>query len=160
MINTKNILNMVKHVARNENALPDKRIMHPEREWFIGITGVLIGIIVGSIFAYLVFHSYSLLTTQEIVVTETVVPYKAVLVEKALTLYLEKRSVYNNLIDVTVPQLQEIEAGSSAASTTATTTPIEIPTEVTTNPAEIKENETTINVPEEEESTITPDLAI
>jgi len=153
MIETKDIVKMVKHIVRHDNGVPDTRIMHPMREWLIGLSGVTVGIIGGSIFALLVYHSYSLSARDVMTVAETVVPYKAVLVEQALDTYLEKRRVYESLTGVSTPVLPQTELSPSNTSIIDVMATTSVDTSVSEGEDSLSENEGN-------EGVSTPDLAI
>lgn len=153
MIETKDIIKMVKKIVSHDKGVPDTRIMHPMREWLIGLIGVTIAVAGGSLFALFVYNSYSESSTNVVAVTETVVPYKAGLVEQALEIYLEKKSVYEGLIgtstvspviDTSVSTATSSEVQTEAASSTRELPPVVSPAE------EI----------ESAEAVVVPDLAI
>lgn len=153
MITIQAILKMMNRAPGHNASIPDSRIMHPLREWLTGLLGVIIGVVGGSVFAWSEYRSYSVSTNAEIVVSETVVPYKAALVDKALKTYLEKKAVYESLLGTTVA----IEESVGVSSTTVSV----VENEATTSPVEkipIKEESVT-NAAQSEESDV-PDLAI
>jgi len=154
MIETKDIVKMVKKIVRHDKGIPDTRIMHPMREWITGLVGVAIGVLVGSLFAFSVYQSYSASTTEVIVVTETVVPYKAALVEQALASYLEKRNVFEGIIGVSkLSPAEDVVMGTS--------TPPVVETKLATTSLEVSPViEDAIDVSEGSEEAIVPDLAI
>ena len=58
MIDKKSIIKMAEHVFRKSQGYPDRRLMHPKREWGIGIGIFLVLVSAGAIGAFSVFTSY------------------------------------------------------------------------------------------------------
>lgn len=131
MIETKHITQMVQHIVRRNRGLSDPQIMHPMREWLIGIvvTGV-VGII-GSVAAALLYHSYSELRGTEIAVVATSTPYKVKIVDAALAEYRQKRKSYDALLD-------KKAAPIVASSTEVTIVPSEVIPRATTTPVTVE----------------------
>ena len=56
MINKKHIADMARHITRHAKGLKDPRIMHPEREWVLGLAvalGIFTVTAAGSAFSYM-----------------------------------------------------------------------------------------------------------
>jgi len=131
MIETKHITQMVQHIVRRNRGLSDPQIMHPMREWLIGIvvTGV-VGII-GSVAAALLYHSYNELRGTEIAVVASSTPYKVKIVDAALAEFRQKRERYDVLLDKkTTPVI--------ASSTEVIVVPIEVAPKATTTPVMVE----------------------
>ena len=87
MIEKKDILKMVKSVSKRAAGKPDKRLIHPRREWFIGISLFLLIVIVGAVYSA---HVYTSLDRLEDSVSESdtsVIRYQAGNVQTALDRY-------------------------------------------------------------------------
>ena len=152
MIETKDIIKMVAHIVRHDNGVPDTRIMHPLREWLIGLVGVTVGVACGSVFAGATYHAYSLSTRNEIEVIETAVPYKAALVDQALETYLAKQAVYEKLIVANIVPI--------IATQNSTSTNVVIETEVATSSPEVNIGDAQLREAVNKPVTADPDLAI
>ena len=59
MIDKKDILKMVKHIKRRSRHVPDRRIIHPQREWAIGLLLFFVILGVGSVFSASRFWYFS-----------------------------------------------------------------------------------------------------
>lgn len=153
MIDIKPFLKMMNQTTGRDTSIPDSRIMHPMREWLTGLTGVIIGVVCGSVFALSQYRSYSSSTNTEIVVSETVVPYKAALVDKALKTYLEKKAVYESLLGTTVITQEPTDSSSS-------TVPVAAPEATTSSDVVAPLKEEVIEEVEPVTDNSTPDLAI
>ncbi len=101
----------------------DNHIMHPEREWFIGIFVSLVIMITGSIFIYYFYNLYSNVSLED--GTEVVDPvvYRASLVQSALDEFAVREKIYNDL-----------KPSSDQVNEPVTTTSLEaVPTENSTS---------------------------
>ncbi len=99
MIETKHITKMVQHIVRRNRGLSDPQIMHPMREWLVGIVVTMLVGVIGSVSAAFLYHSYDELRGTEIAIVSTSTPYKIKVVDKALAEYRQKRENYNVLLD-------------------------------------------------------------
>ena len=59
MINKKEILKLVKKITERERGLPDRRLMHPRREWALGVLVLFALSCGGGVYAFLTFMEYS-----------------------------------------------------------------------------------------------------
>lgn len=157
MIEIKNIFKSITHIVHADSGVHDTRIMHPMREWLIGLGGVTLGVLCGAIFAVLVYQSYSRSAQAEIVVMETAVPYRAAMVERALETYLEKRREYDSLVAVSAPLVEDVPVATSTLPGTETTMAT-TSSEVVMPPPEVMP--AMIEAKESEGNSVVPDLAI
>ncbi len=116
---------MVQHIVRRNRGVSDPQIMHPMREWLIGIIATVIVGVFGSISAAFLYHSYDVLRGTEIAVVATSTPYKTKVVERALVEYREKRENYDVLLNKKV-------IPAVATTTEVISMPIEVTPEATT----------------------------
>ena len=58
MIDKKSIIKMASAIVRHDKGYPDRRLMHPQREWFIGLVLFAVILIAGSLFAGDIFLTY------------------------------------------------------------------------------------------------------
>lgn len=149
MIEKKDIFKMVRHIVRQDNGVPDTRIMHPMREWLTGLGGVIILVLGGSVFAASVYQSYTLSTAAEVAIPERVVPYNGTLIEQALEMYLKKQVIYDGLVgtsEMILPTTQSATTTSPLVQTDIATTSLKtlIPS-VDTSDAENNSDENVIS---------------
>lgn len=127
MIDKKQILKMADHVFKRSSGVPDKRLMHPEREWITGL-GMFVGILlIGGGLSSLLFFQYRNVDVQNGEVGVTIPKYNETLIQNVLDYYGERERTFSALVGETpvVPQLD-----ASTSSTTASTT-ADISTEAT-----------------------------
>lgn len=110
-----NILGMF---ARRK-AVYDKRIMHPEREWFIGLFLFAAIVTAGGIQSAHTFMAFQEIDTNGGTQTEPVVRYNQPLVQNALQTY-EKRSEVYMALQNEVPQLPASTLDETATTSTST----------------------------------------
>ena len=97
MIDKKSIIKMAEHVFRRSQGYPDRRLMHPKREWGIGILIFTLLVFIGSLLAGKMFVQYKDFT-EVVGVTEQSVPkYRDVIVQDALDLYQQKEVQFDVL---------------------------------------------------------------
>lgn len=109
-----NIFTIARHiVARSEGRL-DRQILHPARDWTIGLTGVAFLFLAGSVGAGYLFWSKNILVTETYVVTIEPVQYDQKLIKRVLAEYTARQVQYELLRDgvILVPK-----ATSTATST-------------------------------------------
>jgi hypothetical protein len=123
MIETKDILIMVRHIVRRDRGVRDPQIMHPTREWFFGLLISIFVVAIGTWFCWYVYVSY---TDKLVKVTESVeasVPYQAATVSEAISIFNARKQKFNEILD---------QAKSSPINTTSV--------EVETSTESISEN--------------------
>ena len=135
-LNKKDILKMVRHVFRRSQGLPDKRLIHPVREWtvLLGIATVIF--IIGAMYTARLFVSYTDLNVESGTEGATPVRYNQERVAEVLREYQLKQDRFDEL------------AGSAPAPA-ATTTESVIETEAV-------DEITVVEVDEEEIDTSSP----
>lgn len=98
MIETKDITKMVSHILRRDKGIADTELMHPVREWFIGLGLTSLAVALGSWFCFYLYLSYSAEMQKEVVVVEQAVPYQATAVKNALELFAFKQKKFSEII--------------------------------------------------------------
>ena len=94
MITKANIIDFTQRVRRHARRLPDRRLMHPEREWLIGLS-LLIGIVlVGGALALIQFTSYLNLDSQVKVAPPTMTVLQLGELEAARTLMQDRTEAF------------------------------------------------------------------
>ena len=63
MIEKNDILKMVHHITKRSRGIPDKRLMHPVREWLIGLVCVVVVLAVGVMYSTRLFTMFSDVTS-------------------------------------------------------------------------------------------------
>lgn len=132
--------NLIKKMAvaiskKHKSALADRNIMHPEREWFIGILlslVVLMGGVAWSVFEYLQFSEVSIDSVEN---PKEITVYKGGLVKDALSDYQIRKKNYEDLkkqllggrivADVVVEPTPDIVV-SEAISSSTENLPVEV----------------------------------
>ena len=97
MINKQDILKMVHHVTKRSRGIPDKRLMHPVREWLIGLLGMVLVVVVGVIYSVHLFTTFSNVT--EITHTESAISirYNETLINEAREQFGVRSDKFNEL---------------------------------------------------------------
>lgn len=119
MIDKKNIIKMADHVFHRSQGYPDRKLMHPEREWMIGLLVFIIISLLGGLVArnlFLTYRNTDVVTEGSV---ETVPKYKEVITQDALEQYRVRDSEYlrlrNEELPVVVSEVH-IESDESDAS--------------------------------------------
>jgi hypothetical protein len=127
MIETKDITKMVAHIVRRDAGIPDASIMHPMREWVLGLTVVFFLVLGGVAFNVVMYRSYHDALFAPVEVTETVVPYRAAAVARAITYYEAERKTYESILGTRSVIEQAPAATSTSTSTTEATSTDSVP---------------------------------
>jgi hypothetical protein len=111
MIESKDIKNMVAHILRRDKGIADTHIMHPAREWFIGLGISTIVVLLGSWFCFYLYQYYSTEMSKEVLIIESAVPYNAANVKSALEVFEARQKRYNEILGtgnaVVLPQSED-----------------------------------------------------
>lgn len=126
MITKQDILKMAKTVFKRSRGKYQHQLMHPTREWLIGLFCSAIFLVVGSVWVWGEFAYYQNLRPEGGQLTQPDVQYREVAVRAAIDRFSEKAVRYNTilnaepLVDPIVPEVKiEEESASSTASSTA-----------------------------------------
>lgn len=117
MIETKDITKMVAHIVRRDNGIADTSIMHPMREWMLGLAVVFLLVAGGVGFNVLMYQNYHDALTTPVAVTETIVPYKAAPVARAINYYEAERVIYESILGIHVSNVPVVVAGIRTEAT-------------------------------------------
>lgn len=109
-----NIFTIARHIVAHSEGRRDWQIMHPARDWTIGLVGVVFLFLAGSAGAGYLFWSKNVLVTETYVVTIEPVQYNQKLIKQVLAEYTARQAQYELLRDgaIFVPK-----ATSTATST-------------------------------------------
>ena len=88
---------MARHIFRHSHGISDPKIMHPRREWVIGLGGAFATIIIGAVVSINTFVSFNQEQINPPDVTVVAVPYNALLVEMAISKYQAKSAGYQEI---------------------------------------------------------------
>ena len=133
MIETKDITKMVRHILRRDKGIADTHIMHPNREWFAGLS-VTTGIIVlGSWFCFYLFTVQVAKMSQEVTIVESVVPYQAATVKRALELFAIKQKTFEGIVGSN-ESIIEAQSSTSGTSTVLSTTTVSVVPDLVIDP--------------------------
>ncbi len=102
MIETKDITKMVAHIIRRDKGIADPQLMHPTREWFIGLGITTLIVLFGSWFCWYIYSVYSQTISSELSVNEPVVPYQAASIAEAIKIYEGKQLKYSEILGKTL----------------------------------------------------------
>jgi len=125
MIDPKDITKMVKHIVRRDAGKPDAVIMHPMREWVMGLGAIGCILIAGVVLTVVLYRTYNDSLNTELPVTPTIIPYKAVFVNDTIEYYEAERVRYESLLDKV----------SAVGGQSTTTNAVVMPTNRTNTPA-------------------------
>ncbi len=104
MIQKKDIIKMAKQVFRKTQGYPDRRIMHPYREWGIGILVFALLVVAGGVVAGKVFVSYLDIDATDVQDAGTGIPrYREALVQDAIEMYQQKNDAYQAIEQTITP---------------------------------------------------------
>lgn len=128
MISKTEIIKMTRAVFKRSQGYRKHEIMHPSREWFIGIGLLAAVVIVGGIVNALEYRSYNSLEQATKGAPLSINKYSHVLAQKARDSYEGKVQKFDALAgDVpAAPIIPEVTAEQSASSTASTTTETEV----------------------------------
>lgn len=94
MISKTDIAALAEHVLRRQRSLPDRAIMHPVREWFIGLVAALcIVVLAGGLSAYH-FAYYSDIKERVTGAEPSDIEYEKGRIENVLYTYRERKEAY------------------------------------------------------------------
>lgn len=98
MIETKDVTKMVSHIIRRDKGIADTQLMHPTREWFIGLGITMLIVLLGSWFCWYIYNEYSQTINTPLTVSESVVPYQAATIAEAIKIYETKQSKFLEIL--------------------------------------------------------------
>lgn len=101
LLNTTELMNMARHVFRRSRGIPDKRLMHPRREWGIGLLMFAAVLGVGSVYSAQSFTQFKDLTSIKGEASLAIPRYNQGQVEAVLALYAARNEAYQDLISDT-----------------------------------------------------------
>ncbi len=132
MITKHSILKMVRHIVRRDAGHPDRRIMHPARDWFIGLLGVGVVFLGGGVYAGYLFWSKSNTIAETHEATSGSVKYDRKLIDRVLTDYRARQTRYESLGGGTAFILKDIDTDKAKSISEGEVPPVakEVPLKV------------------------------
>ena len=139
MIDKKQILKMAEHVFRRSSGIPDKKLMHPKREWAIGMVLFAVILVGGSILSSWSFAQYRNIDTQTGEASIQIPKYNETLIKNVLEEYKQREVIFNTYVTDTslVPVIEVVATSSTNAESptddvASTTVNVENPSEIDT----------------------------
>ncbi len=117
MIESKDISKMVKKILKSKKSVKDTDLMHPNRDWFLGLATFAVAVTLGGIFCYTQYVGYQSKKLEIITVTERPVPYQAATVGDAIKLYEAKQNIVSDITDNIPTQDTEVTNDVSSSTT-------------------------------------------
>lgn len=135
---------MIKHVARRSRNVPDRRLMHPKREWLIGLGLFTLVLVVSGIVSAQRFAYFSHIETHLEATELNVVTYKTGAMNDVIRQYDERTVRFQQLRNGIAPRTPDpIVIENQGADDTATSSDA-----VATTSTETIESEETTEDPE------------
>lgn len=120
MINKADILKMAKHVTKRVAGGRDHEIMHPYRDWSIGIIASTIIIVIGGMWGVDRYLSYQNINIELGADSEGEVVYREAQVKTALSIYERRASDFDTLVaEIPVGVVEESEESMEAATSSS-----------------------------------------
>jgi hypothetical protein len=134
MINKKEITQFAKQIIHSQQGLKNRQLMHPRREWLIGVTGA-VGIFIACItWSAIEYFEYETTEGQTSSQAEAIVAvYRETLVSEALAEYSQKAERLNALLGESVPVVLESGADTQITIENEGQTKIDPPPEDATS---------------------------
>ena len=112
MISKKDIAKIAKRVFKHQRGVHDHQIIHPERDWFIGLSGGLLLLVLGSAWSVLTYRDVSDSGVENSGVSEVQqISYREDMITTALEKTNERQDNYQTLLDerkATQPLVEEV----------------------------------------------------
>lgn len=127
MISKNDILKFVRHVHRRGQGVPDRRPIHPRREWLTGLTLFLIATGTGALFSMITFEQYKTIDTRTYTADIAIPVYNEARARTVLEDFAARKDVYRALtsgVDVVSPEPVPPEDVTTSTTTTETIVPV------------------------------------
>jgi len=124
MANKNNILDFVTNVHKKGQGIPNRRPMHPRRDWFIGLCLFVAVTAVGAGMSMHFFEKYKSVDQRTYTVEVNVPEYNRTLAKTVLAYFDERKWVYAmqaGEIETAIILATQLEVASSTAASATTT---------------------------------------
>ena len=99
IMNKADVLKFVRHVYRKERGLPDRRLIHPRREWLLGVAAFMVITCAGALWSINTFNGYTSLNERTFAAPQELPSYNEALIEAAITEFSKREEDYSRLIE-------------------------------------------------------------
>lgn len=120
MISKHDILKFIRHVHRRGQGIPDRRSIHPRREWLIGLSVFLIVTGVGAVLSMITFENYKNIDKRAYEAELALPTYNEARANTVLSDFAARKQRYSTLIGAI--QVINLPAEAVVATTTSSTT--------------------------------------
>ena len=114
MIDQTEVLKIAKHAFKRGKGVPDRRIIHPRRDWAVGILIFTTILATGSYYSMTVLSTYRDVDTSGGTAAERVPKYQAEQIERTINTYKDKEAAFNSLINQTTVVIEDEEEMASS----------------------------------------------
>ena len=142
MIDKKTIVSFILRFTKKGKKTFAKQTVHPKREWFIGVCLFLCVVSMGGVFSYFTSIRYKTLDAVTVGEFTDVATYKKNTVEKALTLYAQKKNIFETM------QQKGLGTESSQITAVSKTPKLATTTTATSKPMSHSATSSNIQVPQ------------
>lgn len=122
MITKKDIVTMAQHVLKRSKGIPDKRLLHPGREWLVGLLAFSLVVIVGSVWAAKSFMFYWHADSATGGQKQNVPKYQQDWIETVLGEYDQKTADYEAIVEDVVSAPVVVPTVTNDTASTAVVT--------------------------------------
>lgn len=119
MIDKNAILKFVKHVHKRGRGVADRRLLHPQREWLIGLGVFVVGFAIATLVSMYIFRTYKNIDQVTYEVDKELPVYQAELVTRVLETFAQRELYFDALVAGIQPRIELME---ETATTTASST--------------------------------------
>lgn len=124
MITKQDIIRAAKQIVRKNKGYHVPALIHPQRDWALGLGIFTIVVLGGSFYLASLFVTYQKLDRLEGAPVTGIARYRDEVVKDVLAYYAERADAYTQWWDPTAPEVVPMsEADPAAATSTATSTP-------------------------------------
>lgn len=127
MIEAHDIKKMVQGVVRRNRGLRDRRIMHPARDWFIGLGVMLLCVIAGGSYSAVLYVTYDTIDYSKTDIDQTLITYRSASVEAAIATYTVKKEAHDALVSNVLAAPDSTESSSIDSEDVFATSSVSVP---------------------------------
>ncbi len=96
MIEKNDIIKMAKHVFKRSKGVPDRALMHPKRDWILGLGLFTIVLLGGGVVSAYHYNLYNAIEVSSGDVPVKIVRYQTNVVTKAINYFSEREAAYQS----------------------------------------------------------------